>query len=101
KPIIDFVFDNLARVYDLSVTEGRREAASAAVSLVYDVADPIDRDQYLQRLAAIIGTDVNVLRELLRRRMHVVGRADATSAPTQNRNAPPESAGAASAQPDP
>jgi len=83
KPIIDFVFDNLRSVYDLSQTQGRREAATAAVGLVYDVADPIDRDQYLQRLAAIIGTDVDVLRELLRRRMHVVQRADTTAAPTQ------------------
>lgn len=74
KPIIDFVFDNLPRVYDLTQTEGRRDAATSAVGLVYDVADPIDRDQYLQRLAAIIGTDVSVLRELLRRRMHVVQR---------------------------
>jgi hypothetical protein len=49
---------------------------------VYDVADPIDRDQYLQRLAAIIGTDVSVLRELLRRRMHVVQRPNAPTAPS-------------------
>jgi DNA primase len=74
RPIIDFVFDNIPRVYDLSQTEGRREAATAAVGLVYDVADPIDRDQYLQRLAAVIGTGIDVLRELLRRRMHVVQR---------------------------
>ena len=66
QPIIEFVFANIPRVYDLSQTEGRREAAQAAVGLVYDVADPIDRDQYLQRLAAIIGTGVDVLRELLR-----------------------------------
>ena len=72
QPIVEFVFANIPRVYDLSQTEGRREAAQAAVGLVYDVADPIDRDQYLQRLAAIIGTGVDVLRELLRRRMHVV-----------------------------
>jgi DNA primase len=85
KPIIDFVFDNLRSVYDLSQTQGRREAATAAVGLVYDVADPIDRDQYLQRLAAIIGTDVDVLRELLRRRMHVVQRGDAAPSPAQGR----------------
>jgi DNA primase len=89
KPIIDFVFDNIPRVYDLALTEGRREAATAAVGLVYDVADPIDRDQYLQRLAAIIGTGIDVLRELLRRRMHVVQR------PSQ----PPPAASAA-ARPD-
>jgi DNA primase len=74
QPIIEFVFTNIPRVYDLSQTEGRREAAQAAVGLVYDVADPIDRDQYLQRLAAIVGTGTDVLRELLRRRMHVVQR---------------------------
>lgn len=72
QPIIEFVFANIPRVYDLSQTEGRREAAQAAVGLIYDVADPIDRDQYLQRLAAIVGTGVDVLRELLRRKMHVV-----------------------------
>jgi DNA primase len=76
QPIVEFVFANIPRVYDLSQTEGRRDAAQAAVGLVYDVADPIDRDQYLQRLATIIGTGVDVLRELLRRRMHVVQRPD-------------------------
>ena len=76
QPIVEFVFANIPRVYDLSQTEGRREAAQAAVGLVYDVADPIDRDQYLQRLATIIGTGVDVLRELLRRRMHVVRPPD-------------------------
>jgi DNA primase len=76
QPIVEFVFANIPGVYDLTQTEGRRDAAQAAVGLVYDVADPIDRDQYLQRLAAIIGTGVDVLRELLRRRMHVVQRTD-------------------------
>ena len=85
KPIIDFVFENLPSVYDLTQTEGRREAATSAVALVYDVADPIDRDQYLQRLAAIIGTGIDVLRELLRRRMHVVQKPSAPqSGPDDN-----------------
>jgi len=82
QPIIDFVFANLRSVYNMTLTQERREAAMSAVRLVYDVADPIDRDQYLQRLAGIIGTDVDVLRELLRRQMHIVQRADAAP-PTQ------------------
>ena len=39
-------------MFDLTATEGRREAARAAVSLIHDMADPIDRDQYLQKLSA-------------------------------------------------
>ncbi|MCC7366802.1 MAG: DNA primase [Chloroflexi bacterium] len=77
KPIVDFVFQNLPRVYDLSTTEGRREAARAAVGLIYDVSDPIDRDQYLMKLAGIIGTGVDLLREFARRTMHVVSRNEA------------------------
>ena len=92
QPIVEFVFANIPRVYDLSQTEGRREAAQAAVGLVYDVADPIDRDQYLQRLASIIGTGVDVLRELLRRRMHVVQRSD-DRPPTAQPAIPPENRG--------
>jgi DNA primase len=76
KPIIDFVFENLPRVFDLSVTEGRRDAARAAVGLIYDISDPIDRDQYLQKLAGIIGTGVDLLRDFARRTMHVVARND-------------------------
>jgi DNA primase len=109
QPIVEFVFANIPRVYDLSQTEGRRDAAQAAVGLVYDVADPIDRDQYLQRLAAIIGTGVDVLRELLRRRMHVVQRPDdrppAVGAPPPRNGGSgpgavgaPEGAGAAAAR---
>jgi DNA primase len=86
KPIIEFVFDNLSRVYDLTVTQGRREAARAAVGLVYDVADPIDREQYLQRLAGVIGTDVDLLRELARRTMHVVPRPEARPSTTSGAN---------------
>jgi DNA primase len=89
QPIIDFVFANIPRVYDLSQTDGRREAAQAAVGLVYDVADPIDRDQYLQRLAEIIGTGVDVLRELLRRRMRVVQRPNDRT-PTGRLTVPPD-----------
>jgi DNA primase len=92
QPIVEFVFANIPRVYDLSQTEGRRDAAQAAVGLVYDVADPIDRDQYLQRLAGIIGTGVDVLRELLRRRMHVVRRSD-DSPPSSGVPATPRDSG--------
>ncbi|MCC6177134.1 MAG: DNA primase [Chloroflexi bacterium] len=72
RPVIDFVLENLPRVFDLSTTDGRREAAMRAVDLIYDVADPIDRDRHLQRLAAIIGTGLDVLRELVRRKMRIV-----------------------------
>ena len=96
KPIIDFVFQNLPSVFDLSVTEGRREAARAAVGLIYDVSDPIDRDQYLQKLAGIIGTGVDLLREYARRTMRVVANNEqpsAASRPVSPLGAPPSAAG--------
>ena len=71
-PVIDFVLANLGTIFDLTTTEGRREAARAAVGLIYDVADPIDRDRHLQRLAAVIGTQVDVLHEFARRSIRLV-----------------------------
>jgi DNA primase len=72
QPIIDFVFDRLQRVFDLTATDGRRVAARAAVSLIHDMADPIDRDRHLQKLSGIIGTGIDILREFARRAMRVV-----------------------------
>ena len=72
QPVIDFVLTNLGTIFDLSGTDGRREAARATVGLIYDVADPIDRDRHLQRLAAVIGTQVDVLHEFARRSIRLV-----------------------------
>jgi DNA primase len=72
QPIIDFVFDRLPRVFDLTATEGRRDAVRASVGLIYDMADPIDREQHLQRVSGIIGTGIDVLHEYMRRAMRVV-----------------------------
>ena len=81
-PVIDFVLANLGTIFDLTSTEGRREAARAAVGLIYDVADPIDRDRHLQRLAAVIGTQVDVLHEFARRNIRLVPpRSEAEGAP--------------------
>src|SRR3954452_19300428 len=41
KPIIDFVFDNLPRVYDLSQTEGGREGAPEAGGVSHAGPDQI------------------------------------------------------------
>ena len=82
-PVIDFVLANLGRIFDLSETDGRRDAARASVGLIHDVADPIDRDRHLQRLAAVIGTQVDVLREFARRSVRLVPPQEETPAPGQ------------------
>lgn len=88
QPIIDFVFERLPSVYDLSVTEGRRDAARLAVGLIHDMADPIDRDRHLQKLAEIIGTGVDILREYARRAMRVVPSDDGAPASTAHQPGP-------------
>lgn len=88
-PVIDFVLANLGTIFDLESTEGRREAARAAVGLIYDVADPIDRDRHLQRLAAVIGTQVDVLHEFARRNIRLVPpRSEADATPPAGAPAP-------------
>ncbi|MDP8922580.1 MAG: DNA primase [Chloroflexota bacterium] len=104
QPVIDFVLANLNKIFDLDSTDGRREAARAAVGLIYDVADPIDRDRHLQRLAAVIGTQVDVLHEFARRSLRLVPpRSEAEAAPTvtpaTSRTASPEPSSAAIATP--
>jgi DNA primase len=90
QPVIDFVLKNAGTIFDLQTTDGRREAARAAVALIYDVADPIDRDRQLQRLAGVIGTGVDVLQEFARRSIRLVppgpdaGQPSPVAAPTSS-----------------
>ena len=89
EPIVDFVFARLPRVFDLTATEGRREAARAAVSLIHDMSDPIDRDQHLQKLSAIIGTGIDILREFARRAVRA-GPAEDRGLPSSTVQAGPD-----------
>jgi DNA primase len=66
-PVVDFVLNRLAERHDLGAAAGKREAIEEAAMLVFrDLADPVEREHYLQRLAAIVGLDEGGTRAALR-----------------------------------
>lgn len=56
-PAVDFVLDRLGSQFDLSTARGKSEAVYDALPVIRDLADPIERTHYEQRLADIVGVD--------------------------------------------
>lgn len=57
EPVIDFVLSRIPSHFDLSTGAGKSEAARDALPVIRDLADPIERAHYEQKLAEIVGVD--------------------------------------------
>ncbi|MFN0072874.1 MAG: DNA primase [Chloroflexota bacterium] len=56
-PAVDFVLTRLGSLFDLSTARGKSEAVYDALPVIRDLADPIERTHYEQRLAEIVGVE--------------------------------------------
>jgi DNA primase len=56
-PAVDFVIDRLGSQFDLSTARGKSQAVYDALPVIRDVADPIERSHYEQKLAELVGID--------------------------------------------
>jgi DNA primase len=61
KPIVAHVMDTLAAGRDLEDAKVKSEVAGQVMPLIDDVADPVERDAYRQRLARMLKVDERVL----------------------------------------
>ena len=61
KPIVVHVMDTLARSRDLNDPKEKREIARQVMPLINDVPDPVERDDYRQKLARLLKVDENAL----------------------------------------
>jgi DNA primase len=75
QPIMEYIIDTYARRFDLRTLAGRGRLVEAVMPMFRRVADPTERDGYLQLLARRSGVEERVLLETLRRpqRAPVVG----------------------------
>ena len=85
-PVVDYLLNRLGERYDLSSAVGKREAVDEAMGVIRDVADPVQREHYLQRLATLVAVPEAALRQLLRR----VGERRLPESPAQ-RESPSQS----------
>ena len=56
RPVAEHVMDALLAGHDLRDPAGRSQAVRAVAPILLDLADPIQRDAYIQRLAARLGS---------------------------------------------
>ena len=95
QPIILFIMHTLAADLDLDDPKAKADLAEAVLPLVYEVANPIERQTYLQKLSALLRVDENTLlawKPPSRRRKRPASRRTATPtrAPVQPRQPTPK-----------
>jgi DNA primase len=61
KPIVVHVMDTLARNRDLNDPKEKREIARQVLPLINDVPNPVEREDYRQKLARLLKVDENAL----------------------------------------
>jgi DNA primase len=66
-PVMDYFMDRAVATVDLTNSSGRREVAERVLGLLRRVANPIERDAHVPRLARLTGIDERVLRDELAR----------------------------------
>jgi DNA primase len=65
--ILDYLIDSNAERADIRTADGRRKLAEAVLPVLRRVADPMVRDSALLHLSRRSATDVDILREVMRR----------------------------------
>lgn len=67
QPVADFVIDGAVARYNLTTARGKRDAANEVVPLLREIAEPVARDHYEQKLARLLGVDAGVVRAAVNR----------------------------------
>lgn len=67
SPVVDFLLSRLGEHHDLASVAGKREAVHEAVRVIRDLTSPVEREHYVQRLAALVGLDESSVRLVLQR----------------------------------
>ncbi len=83
KPVVDFYLGVVAREEDLSSAHGKASAVARLAPLIREVANPVEREHYIQALARLIQADERLVAE----QIALAGRAG-------DRQRPPGAVGA-------
>ncbi|MBI5654657.1 DNA primase [Candidatus Uhrbacteria bacterium] len=65
-PVIDWLYRNSFRGHDASKPEGKKEIAKSLLAEFKHIADPVERDAWLNRLAKDLDVSTDSLREAMR-----------------------------------
>ncbi|HLH26908.1 MAG TPA: DNA primase [Chloroflexota bacterium] len=77
-PVLDFLFDRLPYQHDLASPQGKTAAVEELVPALRDLADPIERAHYVQRLARVVGVPETAIAELTQPKMRRAQAAPTT-----------------------
>ncbi len=63
KPVLEYFFDRSLHQRDLKKVQDKKAVARELLPIIAKVADPIEQNHYLERLAQAVGVDAGRLRE--------------------------------------
>src|SRR5512136_572881 len=64
-PVVEYVLQTLAANYNLNDPKGKAAFSRQVVPIIRDVADPVEREHYIQRLARMLRENERAVREEL------------------------------------
>lgn len=65
KPAMDYLLDRLAKEYDLSSAQGKRQYSDHLATSIRRLADPVEQEHYVKRLADKLGSSTDVIERKL------------------------------------
>lgn len=93
KPIVDYYLALIGREEDLSTARGKATAVERMAPIIREIANPIEREHQVQRLARLVKTDERLIAEQIMRNASVAARDDGPAASRPRRAAPTEAGG--------
>jgi len=64
-PVIDFYLDHSVKKFGIDTVDGKKKVAATVLSVIGLLADPVEKDQYIQKLAGRLGASTDSLYEAM------------------------------------
>lgn len=87
KPVLEYFFDRSFQDRDLTKVQDKKTIARELLPIVAKVADPIEQNHYLERLAQAVGVEAARLREAFPKPARVAGSPAPAASPVALRTA--------------
>lgn len=65
QPVVEWIIDQYQKRYDVTTAAGKRQLTTEALKIVRALKDTVEREHYLQRLAAVTGASLKALEDKL------------------------------------
>ena len=86
RPVVDYVIRVVAADLEPGDAKGKAAAAKQVLPLINDIAEPVERDHYLGKLARTLGIDVSALRQAMTRQRQEAKRRPPERRPVASGN---------------